>query len=60
MRAAVFVGEGKLEIQDVPRPDLTKPDDVILAVKAAGICGTDVHALEEMLEAPPASASLLL
>ena len=46
MRAAVFVGEGKLEIRDVPRPSLTKPDEVVLAVKAAGICGTDVHALE--------------
>lgn len=52
MRAAVFVAPGQLEVRDVPRPVLQRPDEVILAVKASGICGTDVHALE----VPPAVA----
>ena len=46
MRAAVFMGEGVLEVQDVPDPVLRADDEVILAVAANGVCGTDVHALD--------------
>lgn len=46
MRAAVFMGEGVLEVLDVPEPVLRADDDVILRVAANGVCGTDVHALD--------------
>src|SRR5438093_11905516 len=45
MQAAVVEGEGRLVVRDVEPPELRAPDDVLLAVRAAGICGTDVHIL---------------
>lgn len=35
-------GMGKMELREVPIPKI-KPDEVLLEIKAAGICGTDVH-----------------
>ncbi len=49
MIAAVFKGKGRLAIEDVPKPELKEPTDVILRVEAASICGTDVH----ILDVPP-------
>lgn len=49
MLAGIFEGEGKLSIKEVPEPKITKPDEVIIRVEFAGICGTDVH----ILEVPP-------
>ena len=49
MLAAVFQGEGKLVLEERPIPRVTQPEDVLLEVEAAGICGTDVH----ILEVPP-------
>ena len=33
---------GAIELQEVPRPD-PKPDEALIRVKIASICGTDVH-----------------
>ncbi|MEW6231747.1 MAG: alcohol dehydrogenase catalytic domain-containing protein [Chloroflexota bacterium] len=49
MLAALFEGEGKLALREVPVPKVEKPDDVLLQVEGAGICGTDVH----ILDVPP-------
>jgi threonine dehydrogenase-like Zn-dependent dehydrogenase len=49
MRAARFMGEGRLVVEDIPAPRVRKPDDVLLEVEAAGICGTDLH----ILHSPP-------
>ncbi|MFB6272316.1 MAG: alcohol dehydrogenase catalytic domain-containing protein [Salinibacter sp.] len=49
MPAARFMGEGELLVDDVSVPRLTASDEVLLAVKAVGICGTDLH----ILEVPP-------
>jgi L-iditol 2-dehydrogenase len=35
-------GPGNMELREVPVPE-PKPDEVLLEIKAAGICGTDVH-----------------
>jgi L-iditol 2-dehydrogenase len=35
-------GEGFLELQEVPEP-VNAEDEVLIEVKAAGICGTDIH-----------------
>ena len=44
MRALVFYEfrDGCVEIRDVPKPE-AGPDDVILRVKAAAVCGSDVE-----------------
>ena len=49
MTAAVFKGRGQLAVEEVSVPELQRPDDVILRVEAASICGTDVH----ILDVPP-------
>jgi len=45
MQAAVFEGEGRLTLREVEVPQIRAPDEVLLAVRATGICGTDVHIL---------------
>src|SRR6478609_349775 len=42
MKAAVYYGPNKVEIDDVAEPD-TKPGTVKLKVSYNGICGTDLH-----------------
>jgi len=49
MLAAVFEGKGKLNLKEVPTPEIKKPDEVLLEVKMASICGTDMR----ILEVPP-------
>ncbi|MFF1904850.1 zinc-binding dehydrogenase [Kitasatospora sp. NPDC058218] len=41
MRALVYLGPGKAELQERPIPTLTAPDDVRVRVIGSGICGTD-------------------
>src|SRR2546425_2537761 len=59
MPAAVFEGEGRLVVREVPVPEVRASDDVLLAVRAAGICGTDVHILAVPPE-HPASPGIVL
>jgi threonine dehydrogenase-like Zn-dependent dehydrogenase len=49
MLAAVFAGEGRLGMEERPIPALARPDDVLIAVEACGICGTDL----QILATPP-------
>lgn len=42
MKAAVFYGKHDLRIEELPVPE-PGPRDVLLRVKACGICGTDLH-----------------
>jgi L-iditol 2-dehydrogenase len=42
MRSLVFVGPGQMELQERPDPR-PGPGAVVVAVRAAGICGSDVH-----------------
>ena len=49
MRAAVFLGSGELRLEDRPEPTIEADDDVIIAVEACGICGTDL----QILNVPP-------
>ena len=41
-KVAMLVGPKKIEIQEVPLPELGE-DDILIKVEGAGICGTDVH-----------------
>ncbi|MBN2355754.1 alcohol dehydrogenase catalytic domain-containing protein [candidate division KSB1 bacterium] len=46
MKALVFKGIGKIELEQMPVPGLSHPADVIIKVAACGICGSDVKILE--------------
>jgi len=46
MRALVFKDVGNLVLEEVPVPHVKEPDDVVLKIKAVGICGSDVKIVE--------------
>lgn len=48
MRGAVVYGKHDLRVEDVYRPRLG-PRDVLIQVKACGVCGTDIHIYEGMV-----------
>lgn len=43
MKAICVVRPNELEIQDRPIPTIGHPDEVLVKVRAAGICGSDMH-----------------
>jgi (R,R)-butanediol dehydrogenase/meso-butanediol dehydrogenase/diacetyl reductase len=45
MQAAIFRGEGRLEFEEKPVPQIEHDNDVLIEVGAVGICGTDIHIL---------------
>lgn len=47
MRAAIFAAPGRLELQDVQRSLEPGAFDVLIEVEACGICGSDLHVLED-------------
>lgn len=59
MLAAVFEGRGKLSLKKVPVPKIEKPDEVLLKVEAASLCGTDVHILHVPPGHPAAPGAIL-
>jgi threonine dehydrogenase-like Zn-dependent dehydrogenase len=42
MRGVVFLGNRKLELREFPDPT-PGPGEVVLAIKASGMCGSDLH-----------------
>jgi threonine dehydrogenase-like Zn-dependent dehydrogenase len=42
MKAAVYYGPRDIRVEDVPMP-VPGPNDLLVAVKACGICGSDLH-----------------
>lgn len=45
MKSAVFYGKHDLRVEDAPMPAVGA-NDVLIQVKACGVCGTDVHIYE--------------
>jgi threonine dehydrogenase-like Zn-dependent dehydrogenase len=45
MRAVVFEGIGSVAVTELPDPKLEGPDDAIVRITRAGICGSDLHLL---------------
>ena len=39
----VAKGVGNVEVRDIPKPQIPHDDWVLIKVKAAGVCGTDLH-----------------
>jgi NAD+-dependent secondary alcohol dehydrogenase Adh1 len=57
MRAALLSEyERPLELVDLPTPEPTRPDHVLVRVGGAGVCATDLHAIDGLME--PAGVSL--
>src|ERR1700722_15735039 len=46
MKALVYLGPGKKELQDRPVPEIAAPGDAIVRVTKTTICGTDLHILK--------------
>jgi len=42
MKAVVFLGDRELELMEFPDPT-PGPDEVVLEIKASGMCGSDLH-----------------
>lgn len=43
MRTAKLVAPYRIEIEEVPEPQISGSDQVLVRVRAVGICGTDLH-----------------
>ncbi|KAL4801953.1 hypothetical protein BDV18DRAFT_164463 [Aspergillus unguis] len=46
MKALNYVGPFNVKVQEVERPRLEHPDDIIVKVTSAAICGSDLHMYE--------------
>ena len=46
MKALVLEEYSKLVYQDIDKPEIKNSDDVLIKVKAASVCGSDVHGLD--------------
>ncbi|APZ55245.1 zinc-dependent alcohol dehydrogenase family protein [Salipiger abyssi] len=46
MKGVVILGQGELEIREFPDPE-PGPDEIVITMKASGMCGTDLHHLRE-------------
>jgi (R,R)-butanediol dehydrogenase/meso-butanediol dehydrogenase/diacetyl reductase len=51
MQAAVYTGEGNIEVQTIAVPELAA-DDALVEVSHCGICGTDLHLVLEKYARP--------
>src|SRR2546423_13965779 len=51
MKGVVFLGDRKLELREFPDPT-PGPRDVILEIKASGMCGSDLHNYRAPVHAP--------
>ena len=59
MLAAVFKGNGRLVLEDRPRPKIKTDTEALIKVTGVGICGTDLHILQ-VPPAHPATKNIIL
>ena len=43
MRAVTFQMPGEVRLEEKPEPEPIEPDDAVVTVEAAGVCGSDLH-----------------
>ena len=51
MTAAVYVGDGRIVVEQVPVPE-PGADEVLVEVSECGICGSDLHLVFERYARP--------
>ncbi len=59
MQGVVFHGEGHWGLENLPVPTVQAPDDVLLKVDRASVCGTDIHILATPPGHPATAGSIL-
>jgi L-iditol 2-dehydrogenase len=52
MKALCYTGKGRVELVDLPRPEPGE-GEVVIALFACGVCGTDIKKIDAGLLAPP-------
>ena len=61
MKAALMEAYHRpLELVERPVPEVTQPTDVLVRVGGAGVCATDLHAMEGLMEAVGVTLPLVL
>jgi 2-desacetyl-2-hydroxyethyl bacteriochlorophyllide A dehydrogenase len=50
MQALTFYGPRDVRVEEVPRPEIQDPGDVLLRIDRAAICGTDLHPYHGRME----------
>ena len=53
MRAVLLREPHRVEVAEVPKPEIGSPTDVLVRVERTAICGTDLHPYEGRLELEP-------
>ncbi|EHY52726.1 hypothetical protein HRR83_007721 [Exophiala dermatitidis] len=53
MKAVNYQGPFKVKVEEVPKPSIEHPDDVVVKVTTAAICGSDLHMYEGRTGAEP-------
>ena len=43
MKAMVLTGIRQMEMQEIPTPQITRENEVLIKMKVVGVCGSDVH-----------------
>ncbi len=46
MKALVYHGLGKINLEDKPHPKIKDPTDCIVKITTTTICGTDLHIIK--------------
>lgn len=45
MKAAVVYGINDLRLEEIEKPQIERDDQILVKIKAVGICGSDIHIL---------------
>jgi len=53
MKAVIYRGVGDIRVEDVPKPKIQSPEDAIVRVTTASICGSDLHVLHGFMGVEP-------
>lgn len=59
MKAVCYEAPFRVAVQDVSVPAIEHPDDVIVRVTTAAICGSDLHMYEGRTGAEPGTSTML-
>ena len=49
MRAATYQGKGKIEVRQMPDPQIINPRDAVIQVTSTAICGSDLHLYDAVI-----------
>ena len=49
MKAAVVYGINDLRLEEIEKPQIERDDQILVKIKAVGICGSDIHILLSLI-----------